>query len=77
MHYEFLSLYSPDYNPIGLLFSTMKYCHQWHGSYICFAMNELSVKKLMWFLLKQCVILLYKMLGVGIIIVVMSKCVIL
>jgi transposase len=42
MHCEFLPPYSPDYNPIELLFSAMKYrlCH--NGDYIHFAMNELS-----------------------------------
>ena len=39
---KFLPPYSPDYNPIELLFSTMKY-HLYHnGDYICFTMTELG-----------------------------------
>ena len=42
MRYEFLPPYSPDYNPIELAFSTMKYhlCHD--GEYVRLAMTELS-----------------------------------
>ena len=39
---EFLPPYSPDYNPIELLFSAMKYRLRRNGDYIRFAMNELS-----------------------------------
>ena len=46
MHCEFLPPYSLDYNPIKLLFSAMKYCLQQNGSYICFAMNELSTEEI-------------------------------
>lgn len=42
MRYEFLPPYSPDYNPIELLFSAMKYRLRRNGSYIRFAMTELS-----------------------------------
>lgn len=42
MQCEFLPPYLPDYNPIELLFSAMKYRLQHNGDYICFAMNELS-----------------------------------
>ena len=42
MRCEFLPPYSPDYNPIELLFSAMKYCLRRNGDYIRFAMNELS-----------------------------------
>ena len=46
MHYKFLPPYSPNYNPIKLLFSTMKYCLQQNGSYVCFTMNKLSTKEI-------------------------------
>ena len=46
MRCEFLPPYSPDYNPIELLFSAMKYRLQRNGSYIHFAMNELSTKEI-------------------------------
>jgi transposase len=42
MRCEFLPPYSPDYNPIELLFSAMKYRLRRNGDYIRFAMNELS-----------------------------------
>ena len=42
MQCEFLPPYSPDYNPIELLFSAMKYRLRRNGDYVCFAMNELS-----------------------------------
>jgi transposase len=42
MRYEFLPPYSPDYNPIELLFSAMKYRLRRNGSYVRFAMTELS-----------------------------------
>ena len=42
MRYEFLPPYSPDYNPIELLFSAMKYRLRSNGDYVRFAMTELS-----------------------------------
>ena len=42
MHCEFLLPYSPDYNPIELLFSAMKYRLRHNGVYVRFAMNKLS-----------------------------------
>lgn len=39
---EFLPPYSPDYNPIELTFSAMKYYLRRNGDYICLAMTELS-----------------------------------
>jgi len=42
MHCEFLPPYSPDYNPIELLFSAMKYRLRRNGVHIRFAMTELS-----------------------------------
>ena len=42
MRCEFLPPYSPDYNPIELLFSAMKYHLRRNGIYIRFAMTELS-----------------------------------
>jgi transposase len=42
MHYEFLPPYSPDYNPIELAFSAMKYHLRRDGEYIRLAMVELS-----------------------------------
>jgi hypothetical protein len=41
MRYEFLPPYSPDYNPIELLFSAMKYRLHRNGDYVCFTMTEL------------------------------------
>ena len=46
MHCKFLPPYSLDYNSIKLLFPAIKYCLQQNGSYICFAMNELSTKEI-------------------------------
>ena len=46
MWYEFLLLYSPDYNPIELLFFAMKYHLHRNGAYIRFAMNKLSVEEI-------------------------------
>lgn len=42
MCYEFLPPYSPDYNPIELLFSAMKYHLRRNGEYVRFAMTDLS-----------------------------------
>jgi transposase len=42
MRYEFLPPYSPDYNPIELAFSAMKYRLRRNGEYIRMAMTELS-----------------------------------
>jgi hypothetical protein len=39
---EFLSAYSPDFNPIKLLFSAMKYHLHQNGGYVQLAMTELS-----------------------------------
>ena len=41
MRYEFLPPYSPDYNPIELAFSAMKYHLPRDGAYIHFAMTQL------------------------------------
>ncbi len=42
MRYEFLPPYSPDYNPIELAFSSMKYYLRRKGDYVRMAMNELG-----------------------------------
>jgi hypothetical protein len=42
MQYEFLPPYSPDYNPIELAFSAMKYHLRRNGEMVCLAMTELS-----------------------------------
>ena len=42
MRYEFLPPYSPDYNPIELAFSAMKYRLRRNGDYVRLAMTELS-----------------------------------
>jgi transposase len=42
MRYEFLPPYSPDYNPIELGFSYMKYYLRRNGAYIRMAMTELT-----------------------------------
>src|SRR5712675_1908653 len=41
---EFLPAYSPDYNPIELAFSAMKYHLRRNGDYVRLAMTELSDK---------------------------------
>lgn len=42
MRYEFLPPYSPDYNPIELAFSAMKYHLRRNGTYVRMTMTELS-----------------------------------
>jgi hypothetical protein len=42
MRTEFLPPYSPDYNPIELTFSAMKYHLRRNGEYARLAMTELS-----------------------------------
>jgi transposase len=42
MRYEFLPPYSPDYNPIELAFSAMKYHLRRNGDYIRLAMTDQS-----------------------------------
>ena len=42
MRYEFLPPYSPDYNPIELAFSAMKYHLRRNGDHVRMAMTELS-----------------------------------
>ena len=52
MRCEILPPYSPDYNPIELLLSYMKYRLRCNGDYTRFAMNELSEKEIHFILLK-------------------------
>jgi transposase len=42
MRYEFLPPYSPDYNPIELTFSAMKYHIRRKGDYVRLAMTDMS-----------------------------------
>jgi transposase len=42
MRYEFLPPYSPDYNPIELAFSAMKYHLRRQGEFVRLAMTEFS-----------------------------------
>ena len=42
MHYEFLPPYLPDFNPIELAFSWMKYYLHHHGDYNHLAMTRMS-----------------------------------
>ena len=44
MRVEFLRPYSPDYNPIELTFSAMKYHLRRNGEYTRLAMTELSTE---------------------------------
>jgi len=46
MHYEFLPPYSPDFNPIELVFSAMKYHLRQNGEYICLAMMHLTTNEI-------------------------------
>ena len=46
MRYEFLPPYSPDYNPIELAFSAMKYHLRRNGEYVRMAMTEMSDKEI-------------------------------
>ena len=39
---EFLPPYSPDYNPIELAFSWMKYYLHRHGDYTCMALTTMT-----------------------------------
>ena len=52
MRCEYLPPYSPDYNPIELLFSAMKYRLRRDGVYIRFAMNQLSEQEVYCILFK-------------------------
>jgi transposase len=52
MRYEFLPPYSPDYNPIELAFSAMKYHLRAQGEYIRMAMTELSTLEIRCILLE-------------------------
>jgi transposase len=45
MRVEFLPLYSPDYNPIELAFSAMKYHLRRNGDYVRLAIGEHSNKE--------------------------------
>ncbi|KAK2459804.1 hypothetical protein APHAL10511_008236 [Amanita phalloides] len=44
MRYEFLPPYSPDYNPIKLTFSALKYHLRHDGEYICMAMTNMPIE---------------------------------
>jgi transposase len=52
MRYEFLPPYSPDYNPIELAFSAMKYHLRRKGDYARLAMTQLSEMDVMCILLE-------------------------
>ena len=43
---EFLPPYSPDYNPIELAFSAMKYHLQRNGDYVRFAMTDMTDREI-------------------------------
>ena len=44
MRYEFLLPYLPDYNPIELAFSALKYHLQHDGEYIHMAMTDMPIE---------------------------------
>ncbi len=46
MRYEFLPPYSPDFNPIKLVFSAMKYHLRQNGEYIRLAMTHLTTNEI-------------------------------
>ena len=46
MCYEFLPPYSPNFNPIELGFSAMKYNLRGSGEYVCLAMTHLSMSEI-------------------------------
>jgi transposase len=52
MRYEFLPPYSPDYNPIELTFSAMKYKLRRNGEYVRLAMTELPMEEVISILLE-------------------------
>jgi transposase len=52
MRCEFLPPYSPDFNPIELAFSAMKYHLHRDGEYVRMAMNELGDEEIHASLLK-------------------------
>jgi transposase len=52
MRCEFLPPYSPDFNPIELAFSYMKYNLRRDGEYVRFAMTQLSDAEIFSSLLK-------------------------
>lgn len=52
MRYEFLPPYSPDYNPIELAFSAMKYYLRCHGEYNRLALTELPYANVICILLE-------------------------
>jgi hypothetical protein len=53
MRCEFLPPYSPDYNPIELAFSALKYHLRRDGEYIRMAMMNLSQKEVYYTLLNS------------------------
>lgn len=46
MRYEFLPPYSPDYNPIELAFSALKYHLRRDGEYIRMALTDMPVEEI-------------------------------
>ena len=72
MKYEFLPPYSPDFNPIELAFSAMKYHLRRNGAYNRMAMTEMSDQDIYITLLKSLYIILPQecdriaMAGIGI-----------